>query len=278
MSFKTILTVTGTTGGDGDIELAASACDEIGAYLAVLVMKLAAPPPIGAYAATVSDAWLEERNADLAALEGRAEQVTAKLAAGRQPGDVSSEYQEVAWGDESIGRRARYADLTILGPELLADGILREKVIEGVLFWSGRPLLLVPQGSRLSLRPKRVIVAWDSGLAASRAVREAIHMLASAEQVHLMLVDPEQGEESHGEEPGADAAVYLARHGASVTVDRLPGQNRPIADTIRRHARDVSADMLVMGAYGHSRLRQRIFGGVTASMLEDPQLPVFMAR
>lgn len=73
-------------------------------------------------------------------------------------------------------------------------------------------------------------------------------------------------------------AVYLARHGVKVTVDRLPPEGDSVADVLRRHAVDTAAEMIVMGAYGHSRLRERIFGGVTRSMIEDPPLPLFMAR
>lgn len=93
-----------------------------------------------------------------------------------------------------------------------------------------------------------------------------------------MLVDPLEGDEDQGAEPGADAAAYLARHGIKVTVDRLPSQGRTVASVLRRHATDTAADLLVMGAYGHSRLRERIFGGVTSAMIEEPTLPVLMAR
>jgi nucleotide-binding universal stress UspA family protein len=81
-----------------------------------------------------------------------------------------------------------------------------------------------------------------------------------------------------GAEPGADAAAYLVRHGAKVTIDRLPSSNHSVAEMLRQHAVDSSSELLVMGAYGHSRLRERIFGGVTKSMLEDPRLPILMAR
>ncbi|WP_353833965.1 universal stress protein [Mesorhizobium sp.] len=81
-----------------------------------------------------------------------------------------------------------------------------------------------------------------------------------------------------GAEPGADVAAYLARHGVNVTVDRLPSLDHSVVDVLRRHALDIAADLMVMGAYGHSRLRERIFGGVTVSMLEDPSMPILMAR
>jgi nucleotide-binding universal stress UspA family protein len=146
------------------------------------------------------------------------------------------------------------------------------------LFASGKPLLLVPAGAAPTLKPRRIAIGWDARLEASRAVREALDMLVGADEVHLVLVDPQQGETGHGEEPGADAAVYLARHGVRVTVDRLPGEGRPVAEVLKRHARDVAADLLVMGGYGHSRLRERIFGGTTRAIVEDPSLPVFLAR
>jgi nucleotide-binding universal stress UspA family protein len=103
-------------------------------------------------------------------------------------------------------------------------------------------------------------------------------LLVGADQVRLVLVDPVEGDLEQGAEPGADAAAYLARHGAKVTVDRLPSQGRTVASVLAQHATDIAADLLVMGAYGHSRLRQRIFGGVTSAMIEKPPLPVLMAR
>lgn len=91
-------------------------------------------------------------------------------------------------------------------------------------------------------------------------------------------MDPVEGEARFGAEPGADAATYLARCGAKVTVDRLPSEGNTVASVLRRHAVDCAAEMLVMGAYGHSRLRQRILGGVTRSMIDEPPLPILMAR
>lgn len=278
MTYKTILTVTGAEFGDADLKLGAGLCEEIGGHLAVLVLGLAAPPPIGAYAAVVSEAWFEERQADLERLRARTDTASGLLAAMTVSSDVSSEYQEIAWADEAIGRRARYADITLLGPEGLSSEELKAKVIEGVLFHSGKPLLLVPAGAAATLKPRRVMVAWDSRLESSQALARALPLLKGADEVHLALVDPVEDEEGHGAEPGADAAAYLARHGAKVTVDRLPSQGRPVAAVLRQHAVDTAAELLVMGAYGHSRLRQRIFGGVTSSMIEEPPIPVLMAR
>lgn len=278
MTFKTVLTVSSPDLGDGDLKLAAAICEEIEAHLAVLVVAVAAPPPIGGYAAVMSEAWLQERQADMDRLQQRVDAVTALLASSPVSSDVSSEYSEEAWADDVIGRRARYADVILLGPELLSRGVLKSRTVEGALFSSGKPILLIPEGSPPSLRPKRVMIAWDSRIEASNAVSHGLELLRAADVVHVALVDPVEGDDAHGAEPGADIAAYLARHGVKVTVDRLPSQGRTVADALRRHATDMAADMLVMGAYGHSRLRERIFGGVTRSIVDEPPLPVLMAR
>lgn len=278
MALRTLLTVTGLELGERDLKVATELCEQVGAHLSVLVVVLAAPPPVGEYAAMVSDAWLEQRQEDIKQMQMRTAAVSKYLAGSPLSSDLSSEYQEVAWADEAIGRRARYADLTLIGPEMLSRGTLKEKVIEGALFSSGKPILLVPEGAKPTLKPKCVMVGWDSRIEASCAVRDSLELLASADEVHVTLVDPVEGFDGHGEEPGADIAAYLARHGIKVIVDRLPGQGHSVASVLSQHAADVSADLLVMGAYGHSRLRERIFGGTTRSMLNDAALPVLMAR
>ena len=278
MAYRTILTVAGLERGDADVDMAAALCAETGAHLSVYVVALAAPPPVGAYAAMISDVWVQERQIDTERLEDRLAALTSRLAAAEVSADVCGAYPETAWADEAIGRRGRYADLTVVGPDLLASQTLGDKVIEGALFSSTRPLLIVPAGATPTLQPKRVMVAWDSRVEASRAVREALDVLKAADEVRLVLVDPEEGEDAHGEEPGADAAAYLVRHGIKVSVERLPSSGRPVAEVLRRYAADMGADMIVMGGYGHSRLRQRILGGVTRSMVEEPPLPILMAR
>ena len=277
MSYKTILAVTGPGLGDGDLKLTAGLCEQLDAHLSVYVIALAAPPPLG-NAGSLSVAWLEEREEDMRRLDARTAAVSALLAGSDLSADVSSHYTELGRGDEAIGWRARYADLTVIGPDVLAGETLKEKIIEGVLFSSGKPLLLVPSGALPTLTPKRVMVAWDSRIEASRAVRESLEMLKGAEDVHLVLVDPVQGEDYHGEEPGADAAAYLARHGVKVTIDRLPRMSRSAADVLRRHALDMSAELIVMGAYGRSRFREVLLGGATRTILKASTLPVWMAH
>ena len=276
MPFKTILTVIGDGASDRDLDIGVALCREANAHLSVLVVALAAPPPVGAYAAVVSDAWMQEREAEMARLNRRVETVEAKLGSEGISCDVECEFVEMAWTDAMVGRRARYSDITLFGPELLAGGDLRDYALSGAMFESGRPLLLAP--TLPSLSPRRVMVAWDSSPEASRAAHEAVEILARADEVRIVMVDPQAGDLAQGDEPGADVAAWLARHGAKVTVDRLASGGNSVARVLRQHSIDMGADLIVMGAYGHSRMRQRIFGGVTKSMTGEPHLPVFLAR
>lgn len=278
MSFKTLLTITGVTQQDDDLKLVAGMCEEIDAHLSVLVVMLAAPPSGGEYAAVLSPAWLEEREAEVKILDKRALVVSQFLSRSAVSADVSKNYPDAAWAGETIGRRARYADLVVMGPELANSGELKDRVIEGSLFSSGRPILIVPKAEGVTLKPKRVLVAWDASLEASRAVRESLDILAGADEVRVVMIDPVEGERYHGAEPGADLAAYLARHGVKVSVDRLPSSGHRVVEVLGRHAVDSGAELIVMGAYGHSRLRERIFGGVTRSMIDESALPILMAR
>lgn len=277
MPVKTILTVTGVEQGGRDLRIAADLCSAADAHLSVLVIALATPP-IMTDVGMDAYLWTQLSQPDLDRLKERAAAVTEFVAEAGVSADVSSDYPDTSRAAEVIGRRARYADLVVAGPELLASEELKSRVVEGALFSSGKPILLVPEGSSPTLRPRHVLVAWDSGLEASRALRESLDLIAASADVHVTMIDPVAGDYDHRYEPGADVAAYLARHGANVSVDRLPGQGRSIADVLARHAVDIAADMLVMGAYGHSRMRERIFGGVTRTMLDSPPLPVLMAR
>lgn len=279
MNWKTVLFVTAPGEGDADLKTAIALCDSSGAHLSVLVIAIAAPPPIGEYAAVVSEAWNEERQLDMKALSERVAQVSSILGASQVSHDVTSTYCELALADNEVGTHARYADLLLVGAGLTDERRVRTSVLEGGLFRSPAPVLLAPSDTPVRLDPKVVVLAWNSSLEASRAARHAIDLLKAAEEVHVTLVDPEASESANGEEPGADIATFLARHGIDVTVDRLSSGQRPVATVLKHHAADIAADLIVMGAYGHSRLREWIFSGVTKEILkEPPAVPVLIAH
>lgn len=177
-----------------------------------------------------------------------------------------------------IATRARFSDLAIV-PQPYGDnrGAELEPAAESVLFDGRTPALIVPAATAPTAAPKRVVVGWNESAEALAAVRAALPVLTAADQVHLAIIDPP----THGptrSDPGGLLSQYLARHGVKVEIDVLSKTLPKVSDILIRHATDLDAGMLVMGAYGHSRFREAIFGGATRSMLEDATLPVLMAH
>lgn len=278
MAFKTILSIVGLGQGNRDLELGIEICRNAEAHLAVMVVSPAASIPVGAYADVVSDVWYAERQQEAKRLAVRVREVSELLKTESLSADVASGHTEYGLIGEIVGRRARYADLALLGPSLWADDGLKDQVLDGAMFRAGRPVLVVPETTKATLSPERISIAWDGGLEAARAVGYSIGMLVEAKAVHIVMVDPVSGEQGHGAEPGADLAAYLARHGINAIVDRVASSGKPVCDVLTGHATDNDCGLIVMGAYGHSRLRERIFGGVTQSMLTRVTIPLLMAH
>jgi len=170
---------------------------------------------------------------------------------------------------------ARYADLVIAGQPEPEEPL--QKVFAGDLLLSaGRPVLFVPYAGRFPDAGKRVLIAWNASREAARAVTDALPLLERAQSVEVVAFDPEGGD--HGEIAGADIALYLARHGVKATAARQFAPDVEIGAQILSCAADVSADLIVMGGYGHSRLRELALGGATRSLLEAMTVPVLMAH
>ena len=177
---------------------------------------------------------------------------------------------------EIVALHGRYADLLVLGqddPESDNTGVL-----ETVLFDSGRPVLAIPFAGSLPTIGKRVLVGWNASREASRALHDALPLLAKAESATVFLANPKGGLGAHGEEPGADIARHLARHGVKVNVAKAVADDVSDSALLLNHASDMGADLLVMGAYGHSRLREFILGGVTRSLLREMTVPVLLSH
>lgn len=176
--------------------------------------------------------------------------------------------------------QARYADLVVLGqpnPDDPGDGGLLTDLPAHVILHSGRPVLLVPYAGSFAVWGTHPLIAWDGSVEAMRAITAALPLLRRAAQVTVAMFNPEVGSDAHGEEPGADIALYLARHGVKVEVMRCP-TTIDTGNSILSLAATISADLLVMGCYGHSRLREKIMGGATRTVLATMTLPVLMAH
>ncbi|WP_091135078.1 universal stress protein [Microvirga guangxiensis] len=177
---------------------------------------------------------------------------------------------------ELVGRftaLSRVHDLTVVDadPEILT---MDRTLIEQALFASGRPVIVVPRSVN-TFAAGRIIVAWDGTPKAVRALNDALPFLREAEQVDLVSVSGEK--DLTNSVPGAEVAPHLARHGVNVNVVNLSAQQADVAETLRNHAALTQADMIVMGAYAHSRLRQLVLGGVTQSLLKASPVPLFLS-
>jgi nucleotide-binding universal stress UspA family protein len=170
---------------------------------------------------------------------------------------------------------ARRFDLSVLA-QSEPDTTARNMVVEAALFESGRPVLVVPYIQREGLELDCVMVCWDGSRSAARAVGDALPFLARAKKVEVVLVASEPGKSD--EIPGADIAQHLARHGLKVELERIVAVDVDVTNTILSHAADVGGDLLVMGGYGHSRLREFVLGGVTRGILASMTLPTLMSH
>jgi nucleotide-binding universal stress UspA family protein len=182
----------------------------------------------------------------------------------------------VAGGSDLFGRIARRFDLSVVGqadPDQVAP---EELVAEGALFSSGRPVVVVPYIQKAPLKLDRVLVAWDGSRNAARAVADAMPLLARAGTIDVVIVANDRGKSD--EIPGADIAQHLARHDLKVELRRIVSPETDIASTLLSHIADTDVDFIVMGGYGHSRLREFIYGGVTRSILESMTVPALMSH
>ncbi|MHB2210825.1 universal stress protein [Methylobacterium sp. CM6257] len=228
------------------------------------------------------DVWLGEFTDDgFARLDRRLDEMARSLA-DRAAGDAAqagvvctTEAGSLPYPDlvSRLAARARLHDLTVLdsGPRICD---LDRETVEKTVFQSGRPTIAVPPG-HAAFAAGRIIVAWDGSAQAARAANDALPFLRAAEAVEIVSVGEEK--EIHDSVPGAEFAPHLARHGVNVTVNDLPVSGN-VADTLRSQAGLFRADMIVMGAYRHSRAREFLFGGVTRSLLRSSPAPLFLAH
>lgn len=182
----------------------------------------------------------------------------------------------VAGAAESFGTIARRFDLSVVGqaePERIAP---EELIIEAALFSSGRPVVVVPYIQKGALKLDRVMVCWDASRNAARAVADAMPFLRRAKAIDVVIVASERLKSD--EIPGADIGQHLARHDLKVDVKRIVSTDTDVANTILSHAADSSADFIVMGGYGHSRLREFILGGATRGILSSMTVPVLLSH
>ncbi|HEY4819918.1 MAG TPA: universal stress protein [Xanthobacteraceae bacterium] len=175
-----------------------------------------------------------------------------------------------------FGRLARRFDLSVVGQAEPKHGPAQDLVIEGALFGSGRPVIVVPYIQKGGLKLDRVLICWDGSRPAARAIGDAMPFLARAAAIDVVIVA--SGREKSDEIPGVDMGEHLARHALKIEVKRLVSGDLDVANTILSYAADSGADLIVMGGFGHSRLREFVLGGVTRGILGSMTVPALMSH
>jgi nucleotide-binding universal stress UspA family protein len=191
---------------------------------------------------------------------------------------IRSEWRSVPYLSDEVAVNAYYADLVVTArPDPDAHTASPPGLAESLVLSSGRPVIVFPPRSTVS-RIRRILVSWNAKRESIRAVADAMPLLVKAEAVEVLVVGRDRQAPGHGEEPGADIARHLASHGVRADVRRVESGGEDVGHLMLSQAASFRADLLVMGAYGHSNLSQWIFGSVTRTILYDTGLPVLMSR
>lgn len=212
----------------------------------------------------------------------RSEELSSSFSAAmRRHGLVGHEWRAVhGEPHEVIGVHARYADLIIAGQRDRTDdtATVGGEFPEIVAMTAGRPLIVFPYAGNFAPIAKHIMVCWNASRESTRAVTDALPALQRAEKVTVMSVNAKSSTLGHGEHPGSDLALYLARHKVKAEVSTQAAVDIDIGDFILSRAADLGADMIVMGAYGHPRMREMIFGGVTRNIMQHMTVPVLLSH
>ena len=261
MSIKDVLLVLETGAPQAAKDYALSFASQLGAHLSIAAVPAQLITPMSAggdYPYELIAMIAEEAKTD-------AKQAYDKIAA-ESPANVLAQSE--------VGGLARHFDLAITaqaGPDSSSD----DSLINVTLFDSGRPVIIVPFIQKQPAKFGHILVAWDGSAVAARALNDALPLLRRAGKVELVRITPEGTPPE--ELPGYNISRHLARHGINAELRMLPAAS-DVSSALLSYAADSGADLLVMGGYGHSRMRQFFFGGTTRDILKSMTLPIFMAR
>ncbi|UPT62407.1 MAG: universal stress protein [Hyphomonadaceae bacterium JAD_PAG50586_4] len=281
MSWKDILVIVSEAEADEPAlalaEALAAQCS--GCHLAAAFLTPLPDEPLAYEPTVVAGVWAELLGRARKEAEAERKKVEARL----KQSEKSCELRNAEALSRDLGRvaavHARYADVAVMTRPSEGSGVeLREEIIEGVLFHSGRPALIAPPGWKGKSIGKRVVVAWDASREATRALSEAKALLETAEQITVITVDAKPKMFGHGDQPGANIAGHLRAAGCRLRYVTWISMGRSASLAILEEAQALDADLVVMGGYAHSRLRELVFGGATRELLRTTNIPLLMAH
>lgn len=278
MAYKTILTILSNTDQTAQLDAAREVARREDAHLDVFCLGVDHSQTGYYYAGASAYVFQESIDKAMQAAETLEATVRKALEGDDIRWSVESAVAQIGGLTNLIGMRARFADLVVLsrpyGDGATTDG---EAVTEAALFEGAAPVLIVPPSGLPDAPGRKIMIAWNQSEEAMRAVRRTLPLLRAADSVEITVVDPSP----HGPErsdPGGALCQMLTRHGVRAEIAVLARTLPQISDILCHRATEIGADMIVMGAYGHSRFREAILGGATRNMLEKADFPVVMAR
>lgn len=279
MAYKSICTFLAS---DRDLEAilasAMSLATRFDAHLEVCCLGIDATQSMGFYAGAPALIYQEALESARTSAETLVDAVKSRLRNSSVRWSVDSAVVTLGGVSSYVGLKARFCDLVVL-PLPYGDGrsAKDEIITEAALFEGDAPALILPRPGAELPDFGKIVVAWNQSDESLKAIRAALPLLKVADLVNVLVVDPP----AHGIErsdPGGLVTQWLVRHGVKVDISIIAKTLPQISDMLRRHAKDQDADLLVIGAYSHSRLRQAILGGTTRNLLQQTEIPVFMAR
>lgn len=276
MAITTLLAVHSVDEPIENIKPVIALSGDLGAHLNVVVFGIMKSMPTAVYGG-LPDFYLSEMH-DRAVQETnqRAARIEEMLQETYLSASVLAEYIDKGMIAATMSRHALYSDVVVFPNGVVPVNDAPTDAFNGILFESGRPILILGAGEKSPLPIKRVVMAWNSEPEAAKAIHQSLPLLNNAQEVHLVLVDPDGN--ASGPNPGDDMAAFLTRHSLKVTVDPVPSAGKDVSDVLLQHAIDKDADLIVMGGYGHSRLREWLLGGTTRDLLTNTKHPVLMSH
>jgi nucleotide-binding universal stress UspA family protein len=278
MDYKTIVTVVRDFETERSaLEAAAAMAEARGGHLTVVCLGIDRTQP-GAYYAGANAIALQQTLAEAQADATGIETKVRDMFKNRPRCEVLAVTAQIGAVGTLVADFTRFADLTVLrkpyGEKRSVEDVA---IVEGALFGYRTPVLVLPPAVDAAIAPSSVVIAWNESLEALTAVRAAMPFLAKAAKVNIAIIDPPKHSADRSD-PGGNIAELLARHGVRSDISILAKTMPRVSDVLVRHARDVEAELIVMGGYGHSRFREAILGGATRNMLEIAEVPVLMAH
>jgi nucleotide-binding universal stress UspA family protein len=272
--------VLGASGDTAALDAAAALAVANQAHVSAMVALTHPLPVVSEMGMIVVEPDTRQLDAMRAAARERAERAGARLAREALASEVRVTECFSIWAEEAAAVQAIHCDLSVLGnPVSDADSELYfSRVFRGLLLGSGRPVLVVPEGATLPVPVSRVVLAWKPTPEATRALHDALPLLSPSAEIDVLVIDPLATETGYGEQPGADIARLLARHGYQARVLERSREGGTTARCLLRHVEECGAQLLVMGGYGHWHWRERVLGGATRDVLDTARIPVLFSH